>query len=107
MNEAEEHHGLSRTGDASSGLTRTSRAEHDSFTYDVSVSHAEQNRAWVHGWLIEPLRRAGLRCHSQEWRRRLSRRLRDRHSQNAHGVTREQMVVRHQCVIIPPVTLMA
>ncbi|MFQ5610631.1 MAG: TIR domain-containing protein [Anaerolineae bacterium] len=35
------------------------------FTYDLFVSYAEADRAWVEGYLLDALAGAGLRCHSE------------------------------------------
>jgi WD40 repeat protein len=39
--------------------------EHAQDGYDVFVSYAEADRAWVQGYLLDALTRAGVRCHSE------------------------------------------
>jgi formylglycine-generating enzyme required for sulfatase activity len=35
------------------------------YTYDLFVSYAEADRAWVEGYLIDALTQAGVKCHSE------------------------------------------
>lgn len=39
--------------------------EHAQDRYDVFLSYAEADRAWVEGYLLDGLRAAGVRCHSE------------------------------------------
>jgi WD40 repeat protein len=40
----------------------TEQAEH---TYDLFISYADADRAWVEGYLLDALTQAGVRCHSE------------------------------------------
>jgi hypothetical protein len=35
------------------------------YTYDLFISYAEADRAWVEGYLLDALIQAGVRCHSE------------------------------------------
>jgi len=40
--------------------------EQTEYTYDLFISYAETDRAWVEGYLLDGLTQAGVRCHSEE-----------------------------------------
>ncbi|HUV90710.1 MAG TPA: toll/interleukin-1 receptor domain-containing protein, partial [Anaerolineae bacterium] len=35
------------------------------FAYDLFISYAEAERAWVEGYLLDALTQAGVRCHTE------------------------------------------
>jgi len=39
--------------------------EQAEYTYDLFISHADADRAWVEGYLLDALTQAGVRCHSE------------------------------------------
>ena len=39
--------------------------EQAEISFDLFISYAEANSAWVEGYLLDALTRAGVRCHSE------------------------------------------
>jgi hypothetical protein len=40
-------------------------SEQTEYAYDLFISYADADRAWVEGYLLDALTQAGVRCHSE------------------------------------------
>jgi WD40 repeat protein len=57
------HHNHWRT--ATEHRRRVPVSDHAGDTYDIFLAYAAADRAWVEGYLLDGLRAAGIRCHSE------------------------------------------